>query len=80
MALPSCDSCVLVCRKSWEGDNKRGMVSVGPKERMCVPVVLYKLFRPEAERLKMSRIILQSTSTCCISKPDYKFDRMTTVS
>ena len=80
VSLPSSDSCVLVSRKSWEQESKKAFVTVGPREKMCVPIALYKLFRPEAEKVVTSKIILQSTSTCCVSNPDLKFDRMTTVS
>ena len=80
MALPSSDSCVLVSRKSWEQESKKALVTLGPREKMCVPIALYKLFRPEAEKVITPKIILQSTSTCCVSNPDLKFDRMTSVS
>ena len=65
LCLPHSDSCVLVCRRDWEdeGVGGQGMVNLG-HHRVCLPVMLYKLFRPEAEGMQMQQVVLMSTASC----------------
>merc|ERR1719356_96811 len=79
--LPHSNSCVLVCRRDWEDEGVgggKGMVNLG-HHRVCLPIMLYKLFRPEAEGMQMQQVVLMSTASCTISNPELRFERSQTV-